>query len=98
MLYLRMRFAKRLNSITTVYVYARSIYSGEAYFSIECEFNDIMHFNYVLFEDGKKILFEKENLAKVSFMNTDITRVKLCRTSMIRIYLYGFIVTLHSLN
>jgi hypothetical protein len=29
-----------------------------------------------LFEDGKKILFVIEDLSKVSFMNTDITRVR----------------------
>jgi hypothetical protein len=34
------------------------------------------YFNYVLFEDGKKILFGIEDLSRVSFMNTDITRVR----------------------
>jgi hypothetical protein len=38
-------------------------FSGEADFS--CKFNRETHFNYVLFEDGKKILFESEDLSKV---------------------------------
>lgn len=39
-------------------------------------FKDKACFNYVLFEDGKKILFGIEDLSKFSFMNTDITRVR----------------------
>jgi len=35
---------------------------------------DKVYFNYVLFEDGKKILFGIEDVSNVSFMNTDITR------------------------
>jgi Pentapeptide repeats (9 copies) len=49
-------------------------FSGEANF--KSEFKDMAYFSYVLFEDGKKILFEAEDLSRVSFMNTDITRVR----------------------
>jgi uncharacterized protein YjbI with pentapeptide repeats len=54
--------------------FSHAKFTGEAEFS-GC-FNGRAYFNYVLFEDGKKILFETEDLSKVSFMNTDITRVK----------------------
>jgi hypothetical protein len=48
---------------------------GEADFS--STFKDSALFNYVLFEDGKKILFGGiEDLSKFSFMNTEITRVR----------------------
>ena len=47
---------------------------GEADFS--STFKDNAYFNYVLFEDGKKILFGIEDLSRFSFMNTDITRVR----------------------
>ena len=47
-------------------------FSGQADFSITFKDN----FNYVLFEDGKKILFGIEDLSQFSFMNTDITRVR----------------------
>ena len=45
-------------------------FSGET--SFKSEFKDMAYFRYVLFEDGKKILFEAENLSKVSFMNTEL--------------------------
>jgi hypothetical protein len=61
-------------------------FSGEAdfysaKFSEEADFSsnffDKADFKSVLFEDGKKILFERvEDLSKFSFMNTDITRVR----------------------
>ena len=35
----------------------------------------------MLFEDGKKILFNTEDLSKVSFANTDITRVRFIETA-----------------
>ena len=51
-------------------------FSGEAEFSTST-FKAKAYFNYVLFEDGKKILFgELEDLSQFSFMNTDITRVR----------------------
>ena len=37
---------------------------------------DKAYFNYVLFEEGKKILFNIVDLSGISFMNTDITRVR----------------------
>jgi hypothetical protein len=50
-------------------------FSGEANFSDT--FKDGASFNYVLFEDGKKILFDGiDDLSNFSFMNTDITRVR----------------------
>ncbi|HEY9386209.1 MAG TPA: pentapeptide repeat-containing protein [Nitrososphaeraceae archaeon] len=49
-------------------------FSHEAYFS--GEFNDKAKINYVIFEKGEQILFDVEDLSKVSFLNTDITRVK----------------------
>ena len=52
----------------------------EAEFTGKASFSGAFHgktsFNYVLFEDGKKIFFETDNLSNVSFMNTDITRVR----------------------
>ena len=35
-----------------------------------------MNFNYVSLEDGRKILFEVQDLSKISFAKTDITRVR----------------------
>ena len=39
-------------------------------------FNGKTEFNYVLFEGKEKVIFEIENVSKVSFMNTDITGVR----------------------
>jgi uncharacterized protein YjbI with pentapeptide repeats len=55
--------------------FRRSEFSAGTDFS-EAKFNGKTNFNYVLFEDGRRILFETEELSKVSFMNTDITRVR----------------------
>jgi hypothetical protein len=54
---------------------------GSAKFSGKADFSSVfikdkVYFNYVLFEDGKKILFGIEDLSNFSFMNTDITRVR----------------------
>ena len=35
-----------------------------------------MRFNYTLFEAKEKIIFEVQDLSNVSFMNSDITRVR----------------------
>lgn len=59
--------------------FSEAEFQGEADFS--CEFNGETYFNYVLFEDGKKILFNTEDLSKVSFANTDITRVRFIETA-----------------
>jgi uncharacterized protein YjbI with pentapeptide repeats len=61
--------------------FSSSIFSGQARFF--CEFKGKTYFNYVLFEDGRKIQFGKgtEKLSKVSFMNTDITRVRFLETT-----------------
>jgi len=50
-------------------------FSGAADFS-GISIKDKANFNYVLFEDGKKILFGIDDLSRVSFMNSDITRVR----------------------
>jgi uncharacterized protein YjbI with pentapeptide repeats len=47
---------------------------GQTYFS--AKFNDKTSFNYVLFEEGGKIHFDIGDLSKVSFINSDITRVR----------------------
>jgi hypothetical protein len=39
-------------------------------------FNEETRFNYVLFEAKERIIFEVQDLSKVSFMNSDITRVR----------------------
>ena len=39
-------------------------------------FNSKTNFNYVLFEGKEKVIFDIENLSNVSFINTDITRVR----------------------
>jgi hypothetical protein len=39
-------------------------------------FNGVTRFNYVLFEANEKIIFDVHDLSKVSFANTDITRVR----------------------
>jgi uncharacterized protein YjbI with pentapeptide repeats len=54
--------------------FSKAKFSGEADFSDT--FKDKTFFNYVLFEDGKKILFRIEDLSRFSFMGTDITRVR----------------------
>ena len=40
-------------------------------------FNNLAAFHYVLFDAQEKIIFDTENLSKVSFMNTDITRIRI---------------------
>jgi uncharacterized protein YjbI with pentapeptide repeats len=49
---------------------------NKAFFSPEVDFQDKTAFKYVVFENGEKIHFVTKNLSKVSFMNTDITRVR----------------------
>ena len=39
-------------------------------------FNGEMRFNYTLFEAKEKIIFEVQDLSNVSFMNSDITRIR----------------------
>lgn len=72
-------FSKKADFYSTIFSgeveFSSAKFSGEADFS--STFKDKAFFNYVLFEDGKKILFgEIEDLSKFSFMNTDITRVR----------------------
>lgn len=54
------------------------LHSPEKQTSIQL--NKETNFKYVLFEDGKKILFDTKDLSNVSFMNTDITRVRFSDT------------------
>ncbi len=49
-------------------------FSNEANFS-QTKFNDETTFKYSLFEGKEKVLFDVKKLSKVSFINTDITRV-----------------------
>ena len=39
-------------------------------------FNSRSSFNYVLFRDPENVIFDTNDLSQVSFMNTDITRVR----------------------
>lgn len=39
-------------------------------------FDGEMGFNYTLFEAKEKIIFELQDISNVSFMNSDITRIK----------------------
>jgi hypothetical protein len=65
--------------------FSRATFSAPAYFTsakffgeanFTTEFKDKASFNNMIFEDGNKILFETEDLSKVSFMNTDISMVR----------------------
>jgi uncharacterized protein YjbI with pentapeptide repeats len=49
---------------------------SEAFFSSDVVFEGKTEFKYVMFENGEKISFVTKNLSNVSFMNTDVTRVK----------------------
>ena len=55
--------------------FSRADFSGTTYFK-QANFLGESHFNYVLFEDGRKIWFEVEDLSNVDFLNTDITRIR----------------------
>jgi hypothetical protein len=48
----------------------------ETKFSPDVVFDKMTTFRYVLFENGEKVEFSAKDLSKVSFLNTDITRVK----------------------
>jgi uncharacterized protein YjbI with pentapeptide repeats len=48
----------------------------QAEFSPDTIFAGITKFRYVVFEDGEKVDFGTKDLSNVSFLNTDITRVK----------------------
>jgi hypothetical protein len=52
----------------------RSIFSNGAYFSANFKLDTF--FNYVRYENQNKITFESKDMSKVSFINTDITRVR----------------------
>jgi uncharacterized protein YjbI with pentapeptide repeats len=73
--------AKFVGSADFISVELSLAWFGSAKFSAEADFSGICikdraYFNYVLFEDGRKILFGIDDLSRVSFMNTDITRVR----------------------
>lgn len=55
-------------------VFYSTNFLGQAYFS--ARFNGRTRFNYVMFEVGEKVHFDVEYFSKVSFMNSDITRVR----------------------
>ena len=46
------------------------------FFTDDCKFHKKTFFNNVLFVDKEKVIFDVENLSKVSFMNTDITQIE----------------------
>ena len=49
-------------------------FDNRAYFS--GKFNSVVHFNHSSFDKPNKIVFDVEDLSKVSFMNTDISKIK----------------------
>jgi hypothetical protein len=46
------------------------------FFTDDYKFDNKTFFNNVLFVDKEKVIFDVENLSKVSFMNTDITQIE----------------------
>jgi hypothetical protein len=48
----------------------------EAIFSPDVRFERITKFRYVVFENGEKVDFGAKDVSNVSFLNTDITRIK----------------------
>jgi Pentapeptide repeats (9 copies) len=58
--------------------FTEAIFSNEAYFSGTKFSNDKpgTFFNYMIFEEPNKVLFEESDLSKVSFAGTDITRIR----------------------
>ena len=73
----QVNFAEAEFSDTTFFSGAdfyRSIFSNAAYFS--SIFKSETFFNYVRFENPNKITFESGDMSKVSFINTDITRIR----------------------
>jgi pentapeptide repeat protein len=55
--------------------FSNAKFSTGAYF-LDCKFNSETKFSYVSFDEGDKVIFDVRDLSKVSFMNTDITRLK----------------------
>jgi hypothetical protein len=51
----------------------RSTFSTRAYFS--GEFNGLTYFNYTIFEEPSKVIFDLHDLSKVSFGKSDITKI-----------------------
>jgi uncharacterized protein YjbI with pentapeptide repeats len=51
-------------------------FHGEAYFSGKFKQEGKLRLSYVIFEKGEEIIFDIADLSKVSFRNTDMTRVK----------------------
>jgi uncharacterized protein YjbI with pentapeptide repeats len=51
----------------------RSIFSNAAYFS--ATFKSETFFNYITFGNPSKVTFESEDMSKVSFINTNITKI-----------------------
>ncbi len=54
--------------------FSDATFSDSAYFS--GRFEDITYFNYVIFYAPDKVIFEVEDMSNVSFIYTDITRLK----------------------
>ena len=54
--------------------FTRSKFSDKSYFSDE--FKGITSFNYATFEKPNETRFEVEDMSMVSFLNTDITKIR----------------------
>jgi uncharacterized protein YjbI with pentapeptide repeats len=55
-------------------IFSETTFLNRAYFS--GAFNSSTHFNQVIFEEPSKVTFDLHDMSKVSFANSDITRVR----------------------
>jgi uncharacterized protein YjbI with pentapeptide repeats len=54
--------------------FTNSKFRQNALFS-NCNFNDVIQFNYVEFEEPDNVIFQTNDLSNISLINTDVTRV-----------------------
>jgi uncharacterized protein YjbI with pentapeptide repeats len=80
------KFQDKANFVHTKF-YGKTEFLGctfrEAFFSPDVLFNRRTELKYVVFENGEKIAFMTKDLSNVSFMNTDVTRVRFDRFKVI---------------
>lgn len=72
-------FEDHLNFENTVFGevdFSNSLFNGSAHF-VETKFTKISFFNYVKFKRPEDIIFQRVDLAKVSLVNTDMSRINL---------------------